>query len=293
MRNTIAVMNTKGGVGKSTLVLAMAETLSAKFGKNVLIVDSDSQASVSLMLLSAGNLNRLQLDGMTIVDLLAASVLNNVEVDWTRFAVAGVSDVEESRTVCLIPSDMQLTLFEREVTKERLLARMRTSVGSLLAALRGMFDVIFIDCPPGLSVLTETWLREADFQISPTKPDHVSSYALEVLDHFRGLNPEMGFAENLGVLINMKEMQSTLDVEHQRRLMENSDLRCFAQVVPRTPALQQASRFSPVERSYDIKYPGASGDAMRAVCQELLERLAAIDTASYAAPPPSRSARPY
>ena len=38
MRNTIAVMNTKGGVGKSTLVLAMAETLSAKFGKNVLIV---------------------------------------------------------------------------------------------------------------------------------------------------------------------------------------------------------------------------------------------------------------
>lgn len=40
MRNTIAVMNTKGGVGKSTLVLAMAETLSAKFGKNVLIVNS-------------------------------------------------------------------------------------------------------------------------------------------------------------------------------------------------------------------------------------------------------------
>ena len=68
MRNTIAVMNTKGGVGKSTLVLAIAETLSAKFGKNVLIIDSDAQASVSLMLLSAGNLNRLQLEGMTIVD---------------------------------------------------------------------------------------------------------------------------------------------------------------------------------------------------------------------------------
>jgi chromosome partitioning protein len=68
MRNTIAVMNTKGGVGKSTLVLAIAETLSAKFGKNVLIVDSDAQASVSLMLLSAGNLHRLQLDGLTIAD---------------------------------------------------------------------------------------------------------------------------------------------------------------------------------------------------------------------------------
>src|SRR5437016_3044966 len=106
MRNTIAVMNTKGGVGKSTLVLAVAETLSAKFGKKVLVIDSDAQASVSLMLLSAGNLNRLQLDGLTIVDLLVASVLNNVAIDWTRFAVAGVSDVEEARTVYLIPSDM-------------------------------------------------------------------------------------------------------------------------------------------------------------------------------------------
>ena len=47
MRNTIAVMNTKGGVGKSTLVLALAETLSAYYGKNVLVIDSDSQASVS------------------------------------------------------------------------------------------------------------------------------------------------------------------------------------------------------------------------------------------------------
>jgi chromosome partitioning protein len=138
--------------------------------------------------------------------------------------------------------------------------------------------------------LTETWLREADFHISPTKPDHVSSYALEVLDHFRGLNPEMGFAENLGVLINMKEIQSSIDAEHQRRLMENGDLRCFSQVVPRTSALQQASRFSPVERSYDIKYPGSSGDAVRAVCQELLDRLAAIDKASNVAPPQSRSA---
>ena len=74
MRNTIAVMNTKGGVGKSTLVLAMAETLSAKFAKNVLVIDADAQASVSLMLVSPGTLHQLQLDGLTIVDLLVATV---------------------------------------------------------------------------------------------------------------------------------------------------------------------------------------------------------------------------
>ena len=59
-RNSIAVMNTKGGVGKSTIVLALAETLSAFHGKNVLIVDSDSQASASAMLMTTNSLFKLQ-----------------------------------------------------------------------------------------------------------------------------------------------------------------------------------------------------------------------------------------
>ena len=175
MRNTIAVMNTKGGVGKSTLVLALAETLSAQFRKNVLIIDSDSQASISSMLLTAANLHRLQSEGLTIVDLLVASVLNNVAVEWPRFVVGGVSDVDEARTVYLIPSDMQLTLFEREVSKESLHQRLRSSISGLLGNVRGVFDVVLIDCPPGLSILTESWLREADFHFSPTKPDYVST----------------------------------------------------------------------------------------------------------------------
>ena len=133
MRNTIAVMNTKGGVGKSTLVLSLAETLSAQFRKNVLIINSNSQASVSAMLLTAANLHRLQSEGLTIVDLLVASVLNNVAVEWPRFVVGGVSDVDEARTVYLIPSDMQLTLFEREVSKESLHARLRSSIGACSA----------------------------------------------------------------------------------------------------------------------------------------------------------------
>src|SRR5262245_28444550 len=104
MRNTIAVMNTKGGVGKSTLVLAIAETLSAQFGENVLVIDADAQSSVSLMLVSAGSLFRLQEEGTTIVDFLVADVLKKAAVDWHRFAIADVSDVQEARSVFLIPS---------------------------------------------------------------------------------------------------------------------------------------------------------------------------------------------
>lgn len=285
MRNTIAVMNTKGGVGKSTLVLALAETLSAQFRKNVLIVDSDSQASVSAMLLTAANLHRLQSEGLTIVDLLVSSVLNNQAVEWPRFVVGGVSDVDEARTVYLIPSDMQLTLFEREVSKESLHARLRGSISNLLSNVRGVFDVVFIDCPPGLSVLTESWLREADFHFSPTKPDYVSTCGLEVFRRFKSLNPEMGFAENIGVCINMKDNHSAVDGDYQRWLTGNPDNRCFGQTVPRTSAIQHAGHLSSVERSYVAKYPGESGTAIKAIAEELLGRLAAANVPGVAQKP--------
>jgi chromosome partitioning protein len=291
MRNAIAVMNTKGGVGKSTLVLALAETLSAHYGKNVLIIDSDAQTSISAMLLTPANLHRLQSDGLTIVDLLVASVLNNVAVDWPRFVVGGVSDVDEARSVYLVPSDMQLTLFEREVSKESLHGKLRSSIGALLNHVRGVFDIVLIDCPPGLSVLTESWLREADFHLSPTKPDYVSTCGLEVFRRFKSLNPEMGFAENLGVIVNMKDAYSSVDADYQRWLMENPDNRSFAQAVPRTSALQVAAQLMPVERSYVAKYPGESGAAIRAAAEELIGRLKAANEAVVAKPPPAPAAK--
>jgi hypothetical protein len=182
---------------------------------------------------------------------------------------------------------MQLTLFEREVSKESLHGKLRSSIGALLKHVRGVFDIVLIDCPPGLSVLTESWLREADFHLSPTKPDYVSTCGLEVFRRFKGLNPEMGFAENLGVIVNMKDAYSSVDADYQRWLMENPDNLCFAQAVPRTSALQVAAQLSPVERSYVAKYPGDSGVTIRAVAEELINRLTGANRAAQAKPQPA------
>ena len=268
-------MNTKGGVGKSTLVLALAETISAYHGKNVLVIDSDAQASVSSMLMSVSSLYKLQSEGATIVDYLHGRVLKNQVIDWPKFIVRNVSDIDDARSLFLLPSDMQLTLLEREVSKENLHGKLREVIGELLTGVRRVFDIILIDCPPGLSVLTECWLREADFHISPTKADYVSVCGLEVFRRFKGLNPEMGFAENLGVMVNLKESNSVSDEEYHRWLQDNPENACFTQAIPRMPALQDAANFQSYERSYLAKYPGQVGTAVRALTEEVMARLVA------------------
>lgn len=280
-RNAIAVMNTKGGVGKSTLVLALAETLASEHGKNVLVIDSDAQATASSMLMTVNSLFKLQREGQTIVDYLVARVLREVQAEWSDFVVRNVSDVDDARTVFLVPSDMQLTLFEREVSKESMHGRLRQVIADLLEEVRKVFDIVLIDCPPGLSVLTESWLREADFHMSPTKADYVSVCGLEVFRRFKSLNPEMGFAQNLGVIVNMRDHTSTTEDEYVKWLNSNPENNCFNTAVPRVNALQDAARFQVQERSHTAKYPGAVGNAIRDLTVEILQRMEQPATAAH------------
>lgn len=291
MSNTVAVMNTKGGVGKSTIVLALAETLAAVHGKRVLVIDSDAQATVSSMLMTVSNLFQLQRDGLTMVDFLVARVLRKAPANWSEYVVGNVSDVDDADGIYIIPSDMQLTLFEREVSKESMHADLRLVISEVLSQVRKTFDVILIDCPPGLSVLTESWLRESDYHVSPTKADYISICGLEVFRRFKGLNPEMGFARNLGVIINMREPMATADSEYVKWLREQGDNQCFKAEIPRVIALQDAARFQTDKRSYFAKYPGLVGDAVRALTSELLERLSAAPESASDGPAESEIAQ--
>ena len=273
MRNTITVMNAKGGVGKSTLVLALAETLSTFHGKKVLVVDSDAQASVSHMLLPARHLEALQDEGQTIVDYLVGTVLKDLPEDWRRYVIGNVSDVDDARSIDVLPSDTHLTLLEREISREQREPNLRRMVGALLTEARQVYDLVLVDSAPGLSVLTECWLRETDFYISPTRPDYISTRGLAFLGKFRKRNPEMGFAELLGVIINMKDPQSADDAQYEQWLRQQSENRCFSRAILRVTPLQSAAYFSPSDRSYWAKYPGQTGEQLRALADELLHRV--------------------
>jgi chromosome partitioning protein len=280
MRNTITVMNAKGGVGKSTLVLALAETLANDTGKKILVIDADAQASISHMLTRPEELDQVQARGRTFVDFLIDAVLKQSPAKWRDFVIAGVSDVDDARSIDLLPSDTHLTLFEREVSKGDHDVRLRRTVSSLLAEARDLYELVLIDSAPGLSVLTESWLREADFYLSPTRPDYISTRGLEFLRRFRERDPHMGFAECLGVVINMKDAHSREDADYEHWLRQHAEHRCFRQAILRVAPLQAAARFASPQRSYWAKYPGQTAENLRQLTAELLSRLAAAQQAN-------------
>jgi chromosome partitioning protein len=228
------------------------------------------------MLMSLTRLAALQDQGRTVVDYFAALVLKAVSANLGHYIVAGVSDVDDARTVDLLPGGGHLTLFEREVSAGHLEPSLRRAVRLFLTEVTSSYDIVLIDSAPGLSVLTECWLREANFYLAPTKPDYISTRGLQFLGQFRQRDLDMGFAQFLGVIINMADPHSRIDDQFEHWLRQHRGNRCFEQLIRRTTALQAAAHFYPRPRSYYAKYPGDTGKDLRQLTVELLARLSSL-----------------
>ena len=271
---SIAVMNAKGGVGKSTLTMALAEALVVHHRKRVLVIDSDGQVSVSLMLLPIARLQALRNADSTLVDLLAQAVLNRQPVNWRNAAAARASDLEDAEDLFIVPGSMDLSLVEREITSRHLDADLTSFVRFWLDDARSQFDIVLVDCAPGISALTECWLRVCDHHIVPVKPDLLAVGGMEYLKNFKISHAEGGFAQHLGVAINMLNTSSDMERAVHEALMRRGDLRCFESAIPHLLYLQKASLYSPHGRSFLSKYPGAAGQAIQSFAREVLTRLA-------------------
>ena len=270
--SSIAVMNAKGGVGKSTVTLAIAETLSHDHHKKILVIDSDAQMSISVMLMAFDELNQKRADWKTLVGLLHQTLILGQTPDWREFVTQNVADVDDAETVDILPGDLRLTLVERAVTEADRHEQMRGLVRSVLAEARLAYDYVLIDCPPGLSLLTEIWLREADYHLAPVKPDFLAIAGLEMFREFKNINPDMKMAENLGILINMKHYDSVEDNRYHETLENDRESNCFPCAIPHMSPIQHAARHTPEGRSLNAKYPGSAGQAFRYTAEEIMRR---------------------
>lgn len=182
----ISVANMKGGVGKTTIAVALANEfakgIDGQDRARVLLVDLDAQANASFWLCGDAALTELIEQGKTIDAFLEDSIVFNKTRALKDFVCASDGGL------FVIPASPELRIIEREIIsflsrRKRNLLEVERVVAELFTAqlreLKEGYDVIVFDCAPGISALTEAALRSADIIIVPTIPDFISNLGLE------------------------------------------------------------------------------------------------------------------
>ena len=187
----LAVANRKGGVGKSTVAVMLAHALSVYGGKRVLVLDLDSQCNASLILMGGQGWNEARKAGRTISDYFydlfdgipaqaRDYVVRNVGGVWGAGGKpAQVSLVPGSRLVEDIQGELYLKQANQSNNPDVVANRVRGRIEGLIRRFEGDFDVVILDCPPGLSFAALAALKAADKVIVPFRPDYVSQLAVD------------------------------------------------------------------------------------------------------------------
>jgi cellulose biosynthesis protein BcsQ len=185
----VAIANRKGGVGKTTLGLSLAEGLAALKNRRILVVDLDSQINMSTLVVGGTPVDQVPWKtGKSIVDLIEKKA-SNAQTKTSFFICRDVLDHQPGRAVSLLSGDPRLMGLERRLlvrpntTVEKVLALMGKVIDDVLAEHADHYDVILFDCPPGFSMATEAALARADLVILPTAPTMLATQGIQAYVH--------------------------------------------------------------------------------------------------------------
>lgn len=239
MGKTIAVVNQKGGVGKSTTSINLGACL-AQEGKKVLLIDSDPQGNTTSGIgIEKKGLQNCIYD-LLVNDLTVATVLQKTQVD----------------NLDLIPATIQLAGAEIElvsaISRENKLKR-------ALEEVVAKYDYILIDCPPSLGLLTLNALTAANSVIIPIQCEY---YALEGLSQLfntiqlvrKHLNSGL---EIEGVILTMYDPRTNLGQQVAEEVKSFLPNKVYETVIPRNIRLSEAPSFGQPIIIYDAKSKGA------------------------------------
>ena len=244
----IAIANQKGGVGKTTTAVNLGAAL-AEAGYRVLVVDLDPQGNASTGL----GINHRDVES-SVYDVIMtdAPALDCVEPTSLKnlFVLPA--------TIDLAGAEIELvSAFSRELKLRR-----------ALDLVRPEYDIILIDCPPSLGLLTVNGLAAADDVIVPVQSEY---YALEGLGQLlknvamvRSLNPTLDVR---GIVLTMHDSRTKLAEQVEHEVREHFGARVYKTVVPRTVRLSEAPSFGQPIIVFDPTSRGAT--AYRELAKEV------------------------
>lgn len=235
----VAIINQKGGVGKSTTAINLSAALGER-GKQVLLIDLDPQGNSS---------SGLGIEKGAVRYCIYDALLNDVSLDDIV-----IPDVSPGLDV--VPATINLAGAEVELVSE--MAR-ENRLKDAIGPMRGRYDYVFIDCPPSLGLLTINALVAADKLLIPIQCEF---YALEgvtkLLDSMKRvktrLNPSLDI---FGVLLTMSDTRTTLSRQVSEEVRKYFGKLVFETSIPRTVKLSEAPSFGQPITQYDPAGKGA------------------------------------
>ena len=187
----MAVANRKGGVGKSTISVMLAQAFAIWGKKRVLMIDLDSQCNASLILIGGQGWRDARNADKTIADFFY-DLFDGIPAKPRDYLLPNVGDVQDETgkaprlallSGSLLLEDIQGELFVRQAREssnpEVVANRVRGRIENLLRRYGASYDLVVLDCPPGLSLAALAALKSADKVIVPFKPDYVSQLAVD------------------------------------------------------------------------------------------------------------------
>ena len=278
-----SVANLKGGVGKSTTTVMMADSLAYFFGMNVCVIDLDPQANSSQMLMTEHGVQAAYEHGKGASHLLT-QFMNREPANAAPFIAPNAVTLEELRLaeqqdrrlgwVSILPAHPHLRLQELDLEEEwyskagtptQLASALQAHFSEAFDYLRPLFDIILIDCPPHLSPLARAGLALTDIYITPTIADAVCTWGTKQFSDWVGANIAADLPKrNFVVITRFRNTKYARQVASELKDVYLSD-RMFGPNIPESVhVLNAMDRAAPDSyNTFRGKYGGVKGDVRR------------------------------